>query len=45
MRLIFHFFSQIGASALTDKNIDVPIDGIEKVLFQLLMFHLEMEYF
>ena len=24
------FFTQIGASALTDKNIDVPIDGIEK---------------
>ena len=24
------FFSQIGASALTDKNIDVPVDGIEK---------------
>lgn len=24
------FFSQIGASALTDKNIEVPINGIEK---------------
>ena len=24
------FFTQIGSSALTDKNIDVPIDGIEK---------------
>ncbi len=24
------FFEQIGASALTDKNIDVPIDGVEE---------------
>ena len=24
------FFTQIGASALTDKNIDVPVDGVEK---------------
>jgi 7-cyano-7-deazaguanine synthase len=23
------FFTQIGASALTDKNIDIPIDGVE----------------
>ena len=24
------FFSQIGASALTDKSLDIPVDGVEK---------------
>ena len=29
MKLIFHFYTQIGASALTDKKLDVPTNGIE----------------
>lgn len=30
------FFTQIGSSALTDKNIDVPVDGIEKGIVPII---------